>query len=255
MSTFQAKNIIGSSKLPGSESASVTPPPGPDGPVSSGVCEELGRLAEFMPDRYREVFCFRWGLRGEFSHVISQVARKFALPKPTVEEMLNRCLWNIARHAHAYELPALHGMLGEDRERWPERAWAHAQRRWGNQDSAFSEAVLLLSVAGVDVPEAHWLVRGHMVDLGLGRGNRWARPLRGEELTQAMDRMLALVIWPADTAALSGLDEFCVRRPLGVWGPCKSGGVSERQARAAGAVRLRSGTGRPAPARRRPAGR
>lgn len=223
MSTVEDRNSSESRTMRGSDCGSATPPAGVDEVVSAGVYEELERLAEFMPARYREVFCFRWGLHGQFSHVVSQVARKFELSEGTVVEMLERCLGNIARHAHAQELPALRGMLGEDRERWVERAWGCALWRWGNQDSACSETVLLLSVAGVDVPDARWVARQHMIHLGLGRGNKWERPLSDQERTQEVDRVLAQVIWPANAAELSRLDAFSVRRPLPVWGPTKSG--------------------------------
>ncbi len=71
------------------------------------VYEELNRLAELMPQRYAEVFRFRWGLDTHFPHLTSQAARKFEIPKGTAEEMLTRCLWNVARFAHTYELPAI----------------------------------------------------------------------------------------------------------------------------------------------------
>lgn len=222
MSTVKTNNSVESSTLPGG-GYTPTPPQGVDGAVSMGVYEELGRLVQFMPERYREVFCFRWGLCGAFSHIASHVARKFEVPRTTVDSMLTRCLWNVARHAHTHELPALHGMLGEDPGRWAERAWEHAQQRWGNQDSALAETVLLLSLAGVDVPEAQWMARQHMVELGLGRDNRCPSPRSAEELRQAVDRMLANVIWPANPAKVAHLDAFCVRRPLPAWAPPKTG--------------------------------
>ncbi len=175
-------------EVPGSEGASATPSPGSDEAASARVYEELGRLAEFMPQRYREVFCFRWGLRGQFPHLVNQAALKFEVTRSTVELMLDRCLWNVARHARAQELPAIREVLGEDPERWAERAWAHAERRWGNQICEFAETVLLLSVAGLDVPEAHRVARQHVVDIGLGRGNRWGRPLTDREQADASRR-------------------------------------------------------------------
>ncbi|HTU28315.1 MAG TPA: TnsA endonuclease N-terminal domain-containing protein [Solirubrobacteraceae bacterium] len=227
MSTVETKNSIESSTLHGTESAPVRPQPSAVGAMSARVYEELGWLVEFMPERDREVFCFRWGLRGQFPHIPRQVERKFQLPRTTVEAMLTRCLWNVARHAHLHELPALREVLGGDRERWAERAWALAVRRWGDPDPAFPEAVLLLSAAGLGVLEAHQVARQHMVDIGLGRGNRWGRPLSDEEQAdacrQAVDRMLAQVIWPSTVANLPGLDGFSVRRPLAAWGPEKSG--------------------------------
>jgi len=214
------------SEVPGSEYASVVSP-GVEADASARVYDELGRLAEFMPQRYREVFCFRWGLGGQWPHLVNQAARKFEVARSTVELMLDRCLWNVARHARTQELPALREVLGEDRERWAERAWAHAERRWGNQVCEFSETVLLLSVAGLDVPEAHRVARQHVVDIGLGRGNRWGRPMTDREQTdasrQAVDRMVAQVIWPSDSVNFSGLEQFSVRRPLPAWTAPKVG--------------------------------
>jgi hypothetical protein len=173
------------------------------------------------------VFCFRWGLRGHYMHVGPQIARKFEIPTGTVEHMLNRCLWNVARHARTHEPCAIRELLGKDRERWAERAWAHAEQRWGNQDSEFSETVLLLSVGGLDVPEAHRVARQHMVDMGLGRGNRWGERMNANERAdtsrRAVDRMLAQAIWPASTGKLADLDAFSVQRPLPIWAQARSG--------------------------------
>jgi hypothetical protein len=137
--------------------------------------------------------------------------------------MLDRCLWNVVRHAHTHELPVLRALVGEDQARWAERAWAQAEQRWGNQESAFAETVLLLALAGVDVSHAQWRARQHMIELGLGRENKWQRPRTGEELREAADRMLGHVIWPAEPATLSDLEGFGVQRPLVAWAPPKSG--------------------------------
>jgi hypothetical protein len=87
--------------------------------------------------------------------------------------------------------------------------------------------VLLLSVAGLNVPEAHRVARQHVVDIGLGRGNRWGRPLTDREQADAsrdaVDRMLAHVIWPSDSVRFSGLGRFSVRRPLPAWTAPKVG--------------------------------
>ena len=222
MSPVTTNNSSESSTPRGGQSTASTPPQSGGG-VSVGVYEELERLVQFMPQRYREVFCFRWGLGGAFAHIQKHVARKFEVPGSTVISMLDRCLWNVARHAHTFELPALHAMLGEDRERWAERAWGQAEQRWGNQESAFAETVLWLSVAGVDVPVAQWMARQHMIELGLGRDNKWRRPRTAQELRAAVDQMLAHVIWPADPATLSDLHAFGVRRPLLAWAPPRSG--------------------------------
>jgi hypothetical protein len=227
MSAIQQPASIESNEVPGGEGASATSLPGSVEAASARVYEELGQLAEFMPQRYREVFCFRWGLRGQFPHLVNQAARKFEVSRSAVELMLDRSLWNVARHARAQQLPALREMLGEKPERWAERAWAHAERRWGNQVCEFSETVLVLSIAGLDVPEAHRVARQHVVDIGLGRDNQWGRPMTDREHAHAsrhaVDRMLAHVIWPSNTVKLSGLDQFSVRRPLPAWTAPKVG--------------------------------
>lgn len=141
-------------------------------PVHRGpdmVYEELNRLAELMPQRYADVFRFRWGLTTHFPHLTSQTARKFEIPQSTAEEMLARCLWNVARYAHTYELPAIRALVGEERAEWAARAWEHADRRWGSDEACFSETVLLLAAAGLDVREANWRARQHMVDIGIVR--------------------------------------------------------------------------------------
>jgi hypothetical protein len=225
MTAVKINNSIESSTPRGDRDAPQVPQLGAGVGVLARVDEELEQLVDFMPDRYRVVFCFRWGLCGAFSHIISQTAQRFELSRGTVQEMLERCLWNLARHAHTHQLPALQELLGEDRERWAERAWASAQGRWGTPDSAFSQTVLWLALAGVDVPDAHWIARQHMVSLGLGGGSRCARPRSEEQLSQDAERMLAQVIWPAHPARLSDLDGFGVRRPLAEWAPAKSGVV------------------------------
>ena len=126
MSTIERRNSIDSREL---LSTTASTPRATDNRGSTRVYDELGRLAEFMPDRYREVFCFRWGLRGQFAHLTSQTARKFEIPRSTVDQMLNRCLWNISRHSHTHKLPAIRELLGDDPSRWPERAWAALRRR------------------------------------------------------------------------------------------------------------------------------
>jgi hypothetical protein len=193
------------------------------------VYGELNRLAELMPQRYADVFRFRWGLDTHFPHLTSQTARKFEIPKGTAEDMLNRCLWNIARYAHTYELPAIRALLGDSEKpaRWAGRAWEHAERRWGNEESNFSETVLLLAARGLDVPEAHQYARQHMSSRGLRYGNRWGRPLtpaqHAEAARAAVDRILTQTIWPLPTARLHDLDAFALQRPLPSWAPAKSG--------------------------------
>jgi TnsA endonuclease N terminal len=191
------------------------------------VYDELSVLAELMPERYREVFCFRWGLRGQFTHLSTQAARKFEIPKGTVEEMLNRCLWNLARRAHRHDLPSTEALLGENPAQWAERAWRHAERRWGNNEAQFSETVLLLAVAGLDVPEAHRAARQHMIDIGIARTNKWGTALteqqRVEGARYAVDRIVGQLIWPSETARLRDLSAFTLRRPLPEWAPAKTG--------------------------------
>jgi hypothetical protein len=201
-------------------------------PIHAGadrVYAELAMLAELMPERYREVFSFRWGLDTHFPHLTSQTASKFEIPNTTAERMLNQALWNIARYAHERrgELPATHRLLGEDRALWAQRAWRHAEQRWGHQDSTFSETVLLLSIGGMDIPDAHRAARQHMVDLGLGKGNRWGRPLTSAEHAErarlGVDRILEQAIWQSSPARLADLRSFTVRRPLPKWASVKTG--------------------------------
>ena len=191
------------------------------------VYEELNRLAELMPERYADVFRFRWGLGTQFPHLTTQTARKFEIPKRTAEEMLARSLWNIARYSHSYELPAIRKLLGERQTKWAGRAWEHAERRWGNDESSFSETVLLLAAGGLDVHEAHRRARQHMTRARPRRDKTWGRPLtaadHAETARVAVDRILAQAIWPSSTAQLHGLDEFVSRRPLPEWAPAKSG--------------------------------
>jgi hypothetical protein len=193
------------------------------------VYEELNRLAELMPQRYAEVFRFRWGLDAHFPHLTSQTARRFEISKGTADGMLTRCLWNVARWAQSYEMPALWGLLGESQKpaRWTRRAWEHANGRWGNDESNFSETVLLLAAAGVDVPQAHQWAGQHMNQTGLRSRNRWGRPLTTTEHADAaraaVDRMLGQVIWPACNRKLPDLGAFCNQRPLPMWAPSKSG--------------------------------
>ena len=135
-----------------------------------------------MPQRYADVFRFRWGLTTHFPHLTSQTARKFEIPQSTTEDMLARCLWNVARYAHTYELPAIRALVGEQPADWAARAWGHADRRWGSDEASCSETVLLLAAAGLDVREANWRARRHMVDIGVvRRGKRWGRPLTAEQ--------------------------------------------------------------------------
>jgi hypothetical protein len=197
------------------------------GGAAERVYDELSALAELMPERYRKVFCFRWGLRGQFTHLTTQAARKFEIPKGTVAEMLNRCLWNLARHAHRHYLPSIEALLGENQAQWAERAWQHTERRWGNNEAQFSETVLLLAVGGLDVPEAHRVARQHMIDVGIARDNRWGRALteqqRVERARCAVDRIVGQVIWPSETGQLRDLSAFTLRRSLPEWAPAKTG--------------------------------
>jgi hypothetical protein len=192
------------------------------------VYEELNQLAELMPQRYADVFRFRWGLETHFPHLTSQTARKFEIPQSTTEEMLTRCLWNVARYAHTYELSAIRALVGDDPACWAERTWAFADRRWGSDEACFSETVLLLAAAGMDVREAHWRARRHMVDIGVvRRGKRWGRPLTAEQQAvasrAAIDRILGQVIWSSNPTRFVNLDAFQLCRPLPSWAPAKSG--------------------------------
>jgi hypothetical protein len=200
-------------------------------PVHRGpdlVYEELNRLAELMPQRYADVFRFRWGLTTHFPHLTSQTARKFEIPQSTAEEMVARCLWNVARYAHTYDLWAIRALVGERPMEWAARAWEHADRRWGSDEASFSETVLLLAAAGLDVREANWRARQHMVDIGVvRRGKKWGRPLTAEQQAvasrEAIDRILQQVIWPSSATWFGDLDAFELCRPLPSWAPAKSG--------------------------------
>jgi hypothetical protein len=142
--------------------------------------------------------------------------------------MLARCLWNVARYAHSYELPAVRALVGEQPMEWAARAWEHAHRRWGSDEACLSETILLLAAAGVDVREADWRARRHMVDIGIRRrGKKWGRPLTAEQQAatsrEAIDRILQQVIWPSSADRLGDLDAFETCRPLPSWAPSKSG--------------------------------
>jgi hypothetical protein len=191
------------------------------------VYAELGALADLMPTRYAALCSFRWGLHGEFPHLASQVAGKFEIPQATAEGMLSRVLWNLARYGHYVQLPALRELLGDDHAQWAERAWQHAERRRGNNDAQFSEAVLLLSVAGLTVPDAHAAARQHMISIGVAKTNKWGTPLTEQQRIDlagdAVDRILEQVIWPSTPARLHDLSAFTVQRPLPWWAPEKSG--------------------------------
>ena len=177
------------------------------------VYQELNRLAELMPQRYADVFRFRWGLTTHFPHVTSQTARKFEIPQSTAEDMLARCLWNVARYAHTYELPAIRALVGEEPETWARRAWEHADRRWGSDEACESETVLLLAAAGMDVREANLRAKRHMVDIGIRRrGKKWGKPPTAEQQVvasgEAIDRILQQIIWPNNTTEFSDLEAF-----------------------------------------------
>jgi hypothetical protein len=191
------------------------------------IYDELRELSELMPLRYGELFRYRWGLDTHFPHHTRQAAAKFEMSKNTVERMLNQSLWNITRWAHSHELPAIGELLGDDPGAYAERAWRQAEQRWGNQYAAFSEAVLLLSVGGLSVPDAHAAVRQWMVDHGLARTNKLGRPLTAEQRVAdaraALDRILAQVIWPSNAARHEGLSGFSIQRPLPQWASGKSG--------------------------------
>lgn len=191
------------------------------------VYEELNGLADLMPDRYAEVFRFRWGLDDHFPHLTSQTARKFEIPQPTAEEMLTRCLWNVARYSHAYELPVIRDLVGDDPRDQVGRAWEHAEQRWGNEESNFSETVLLLAAAGLDVPEARRRARQQMIGTRRGPATKSGALLTADQHAevsrQAVDRIVGQVIWPSSTGQVRGLDAFGMRRPLPVWAPSKSG--------------------------------
>jgi hypothetical protein len=197
--------------------------------AATAIYQELLELSEFMPERYRTVFRFRWGLGGEFPHLTSQTGLKFEIPKGSAEEMLDRCLWNIARHAQHREMPpAVRGLLGENPADWVTRAWQHTQQRWGNDDAQFSETVLLLAVAGIDVPAARQMARQHMVDLGLRNSNPWGRPLseqqQADKARSAIDRILEQTIWPTHPAARpADVSGHRSQRPLPDWAPAKTG--------------------------------
>jgi hypothetical protein len=191
------------------------------------IYDELNELAELMPSRHRDIFRFRWGLDSHFPHLTTQTAAKFEIPSSTAEGMLTEALWNAARYGHYVELPELRALLGEDRDRRVERAWQQAETRWGNQESQFSETVLLLSVAGLAVPDAHQAARQHLVKIGLGRGNKWGRARslrqRTESARAELDRMLEHAIWPSTPLPMTDLSALSVQRPLPQWARLKTG--------------------------------
>jgi hypothetical protein len=191
------------------------------------IYDELNELAELMPSRHRDIFRFRWGLDSHFPHLTTQTAAKFEIPSSTAEGMLTEALWNAARYGHYLELPELRSLLGEDRGRWAERAWQQAETRWGNQESQFSETVLLLAVAGLAVPDAHQTAREHVIKIGLGRGNKWGRARSLRQLTESarveLNRMLEDVIWPSTPLPVTDLSAFSVQRPLPQWARLKTG--------------------------------
>jgi hypothetical protein len=218
-----------SSRLDESDMRAVSNPVRANGCASNtDIYEELAQLSRLLPERYREVFCFRWGLNGQFPHITSQVATKFEIPKGTAEDMVVRCTWNLARHSHSLRLPAIRALLGDNRELWAERAWEHSARVWGNQGAQFSETALLLALGGLDVPSAYQAARQHMIKLGLGRSNKWGNPATREQRAAAaraqIDRIVKHTIWPSRAAAgRRDLSAFSVQRPLPQWAPEKTG--------------------------------
>lgn len=193
------------------------------------IDRELEKLAELLPGRYREVFCFRWGLNGRFAHLNSQVATRFEISSYVAEDMLARSMWNLARHAqhHRDDLPFIQTLLGEDRARWAERAWERSERIWGHPDSQFSATVLLLAVGGLDVPQARRAARQHMAKLGLRTGSRWGKPTtieqQADDARDALDRILDQTIWPLRVDTPADLSGFSVQRQLPSWAPSKTG--------------------------------
>lgn len=180
----------------------------------STVYHEIAEICEFMPDNYRQPFCFRWGLLGHSPHTVKQTAVRFECTTGSIDSRLERCLWNIARHARQHDLPALRTLLGDQ---WVERAWKQGDR-WGHQGWQFAEAVMLLALAGMDVTEARGAVRQHMIELGLARTNRWTPPPTQMERVAAarepVTRICDHILWPSTVVRLNDLSEFRNMRPL-----------------------------------------
>jgi hypothetical protein len=193
--------------------------------ASNQIYDEISDICDFMPENHRRLFCFRWGLRGYAPHTVKETAAQFQCKKSSIDGRLERCLWNLARHAQQHELPTLTSLL-DDRERRASNAWALAGR-WGNQESQFSEAVMLLAIAGIDVTEARGAARQHMIELGLARKNRWTQPASSAEriavarepVTQICDHIL----WPSRTTRREDLNDFHNLRPLPEFAQVKTG--------------------------------
>ena len=194
--------------------------------TQSTIYDEIGELCEFMPENFRHLFCFRWGLQGRSPHTLKQTARRFQLTTGSADSRLQRCLSNIARHARHHDMPALGTLLGDDPGQWPRCAWEQADR-WGNQESQFGEAVMLVALAGVDVTEARGAVREHMINLGLARTNRWTPPLKPAERVAAahgpVTQILDHVLWPRTLTRPSELTGFQNLRPLERFASAKTG--------------------------------
>jgi len=195
-------------------------------PRNQAVYDELHDVCSFMPENYRRLFNFRWGLGGHAPHTVKQAAQRFQCGTASVAGRLERCLWNVARHAHHHDLPALQALLGGDHDQWASRAWEESSR-WGNQESQFTESVLLLALAGLDVTEARGAARQHMIELGLARKNRWTPPMRPEERAAAarepVTRIYEHILWPKRVAHLGDLSGFRNMRPLDRFAPSKTG--------------------------------
>ena len=205
-----------------------TPPlPYPIRRDTDRIYDELLELSGLLPTRFGDLFRHRWGLDTRSPHLTEQTATTFDLPRNKVQRMLNQALWNVARYAHYRELPALRDLLGDDQTRWADRVWTQADRRWGNQFAAFSEAVLLLAVGGIPVRDAHAAARQRMIEVGVARTNRWGKPRSAheqvEEARSGLDRILDQVIWPSSPVRNNDLRGFSNHRPLPHFACSKTG--------------------------------
>lgn len=187
--------------------------PGPPSAGDPAVYREIESLLDALDPLARRMCELRLGLNGHRRHDRPALELALGMSGRAFNKVVYRYRRQLAEAGRTAAIPAIHALLGDDWEQWPERAWAHTSHleSLGHRQV---ETALLLAIAGIPELRSDRLPAGYLDATGLDLSlSPTARQFRHREQTEAacrqrIDRIVSKTIWPTTTTPRQDLSEF-----------------------------------------------